>query len=160
MGKKSRLYNYTKEELQEVLDSTSGLIPALRKLGINGGSSLQTLRRIAFEWHLDLTKNQLNAKYAQQYSAKNSYDLSDILVENSTYTNMERLKIRLVRNNLKVYRCEICGITTWNGEPLSLQLHHKNGKHNDNRLTNLQILCPNCHSQTENYGSRNAKGHN
>lgn len=41
-----------------------------------------------------------------------------------------------------------------------MQVHHINGNHRDNRIENLQILCPNCHSQTENYGSKNIKKHN
>lgn len=61
----------------------------------------------------------------------------------------------LVNTGYKEYKCECCGISEWNGKKLTLQLHHKNGKHDDNSLDNLQILCPNCHTQTENFGSKN-----
>ena len=40
-------------------------------------------------------------------------------------------------------------------EPLNAQLHHKNGDGTDNRLENVEFLCPNCHSQTDTYGGRN-----
>ena len=65
------------------------------------------------------------------------------------------IKQRLLRAGLKENRCELCGISEWRGRPLNLQLHHVNGDGADNRLANLQLLCPNCHAQTTNYGGRN-----
>jgi hypothetical protein len=65
------------------------------------------------------------------------------------------LKRRLIAAGLKRNACEECGISEWLGRPLSLELHHRNGARNDNRLENLAILCPNCHSQTESFGHRN-----
>lgn len=65
------------------------------------------------------------------------------------------LKQRLIEAGLKEDRCERCGITEWRGEPLSMQLHHRNGDGLDNRLENLELLCPNCHAQTDTYGGRN-----
>lgn len=47
---------------------------------------------------------------------------------------------------------------SWNGQPLVLQLEHKNGINNDNRLENLAFICPNCHSQTPTYAGRNSVG--
>ena len=83
--------------------------------------------------------------------------IEEILIGNSTYQNTDRLKKRLISDGYKIYKCEICGITQWNNKYIALQLHHINGISNDNRIDNLQILCPNCHSQTENYGSKNIK---
>jgi DNA-binding CsgD family transcriptional regulator len=65
------------------------------------------------------------------------------------------LKGRLLNEGLKENRCEICGISEWQGKPLNMQLHHKNGDGHDNRLENLELLCANCHSQTDTYGGRN-----
>ncbi len=65
------------------------------------------------------------------------------------------LKRRLLEAGLKAPRCERCGIDRWLDQPLGLALHHVNGDRLDNRLENLQLLCPNCHSQTENWGGRN-----
>ena len=71
-----------------------------------------------------------------------------------TYRGRFNVKSRLVRDGLKLGRCEICGLSEWRGAPITLALHHVNGVRDDNRLCNLQLLCPNCHSQTENFAGR------
>jgi 5-methylcytosine-specific restriction endonuclease McrA len=64
------------------------------------------------------------------------------------------LKLRLIKAGLKDGSCEECGLTEWRGRPLSMALHHVSGDARDNRLENLRLLCPNCHSQTENFAGR------
>jgi hypothetical protein len=86
---------------------------------------------------------------------RNITALDTWLVPRST-VNRQHLKRRLIEAGLKENACEECGIRDWRGLPLTLALHHCNGVRNDNRLENLAILCPNCHSQTENFGGRNA----
>jgi hypothetical protein len=68
--------------------------------------------------------------------------------------NRFHLKRRLIADGLKQPRCEKCGLSEWRGEPLPLELHHVNGDRNDNRVDNLQLICPNCHSITPNWGGR------
>ena len=68
--------------------------------------------------------------------------------------NRTHLKGRLFAAGLKQNRCERCGIEDWLGHPLAMALHHVNGEGTDNRLENLMMLCPNCHSQTENFSGR------
>lgn len=68
------------------------------------------------------------------------------------------LKVKLIKDGLKENKCEICGLSLWNGIKLPLELHHKDGNHYNNNLDNLQILCPNCHSiQEGNAGSNIGK---
>ena len=66
------------------------------------------------------------------------------------------MKERIIKQKLIDYICSECGLSDeWNGKVISLQLEHKNGKNNDNRLDNLTFLCPNCHSQTDTYAGKN-----
>jgi len=74
----------------------------------------------------------------------------EYLCENSTISS-DKLKKRLFAEGYKNYKCECCGMTEWMGKPIPLQIHHINGNHYDNRIENLQILCPNCHSFTDNF---------
>jgi 5-methylcytosine-specific restriction endonuclease McrA len=69
--------------------------------------------------------------------------------------NRNHIKMRLVAAGLKRLECEECGLSEWQGAPIPLELHHINGRGDDNRLENLQLLCANCHSQTDTWGGRN-----
>ena len=52
------------------------------------------------------------------------------------------------------YSCSICGITEWNGKDIVLDLEHKDGNSENNEISNLCLLCPNCHSQTPTFKGR------
>ena len=85
------------------------------------------------------------------------FTLEEILVENSSYTNTNRIRLRLISEGLKKECCEKCNLSEWLLETIPLELHHINGVTKDNRIENLQLLCPNCHSLTENYRGKNIK---
>jgi hypothetical protein len=76
-----------------------------------------------------------------------------VFIENGPDLRGPSIKKRLAEMGW-AYRCAICGISEWCGKPLVLHLDHINGVHNDNRLENLRLLCPNCHSQTDTYCNR------
>ena len=79
----------------------------------------------------------------------------DQILASGRRRNRFHVKTRLLLAGLKEARCEECGLTEWRSRPISLELHHVNADGHDNRLENLRLLCPNCHSQTDTWGGRN-----
>ena len=82
------------------------------------------------------------------------FPLKRILAESKSRFSVKK---RLIEAGILRNACDECGITDWRGLPLSIQLHHCNGVRDDHRLENLRMLCPNCHSQTSTFGTRNRK---
>lgn len=150
--RKSKVYSISDEEFCRLVSESNSYSDILRALGLgtNGGSSTDILKRRITE--LNCSTEHFNRKVN---SKRQNYTLDEILVENSTYTNIASLKRRLINEGKLEYKCALCGIDSWLGNPLSLQLHHINGVNNDHRLSNLRFLCPNCHSQTETYAGKN-----
>jgi predicted RNA-binding Zn-ribbon protein involved in translation (DUF1610 family) len=89
------------------------------------------------------------------YTKKHSLSFADMFCENSrANTSNEYFRRSVIKLGVP-YKCETCGNEgTWNDQPLTLDLDHKNGVSNDNRLENLRFLCPNCHRQTPTWGKR------
>jgi hypothetical protein len=150
---------YTQEEFILAWLTSKTLGAVAKKLGCNrSGGGYVVLRAAAQQLNLStdhMIEYGLNT--APSYNGNKFIPLSEILVENSTYTNLARLKIRLLREGLLEVKCyaEDCGLTEWKGKPISLQLDHVNGNNFDHRIENLRLLCPNCHSQTETFAGKN-----
>ena len=79
-----------------------------------------------------------------------------ILVKGSKFSIIH-LKWRLIEEGLKEWKCEGCGNTEWLGNPIPLELHHKDGDNTNHELDNLALLCPNCHALTDTYCGKNNK---
>lgn len=152
---------YEKEILGNIIKKSYSFSEALRKIGLKPlGSNFKTIKKYVLEYNIDTS--HFKGRTWNRGLANTDYSaickLDEILDKNTSFKS-DYLKKRLVVEGLKEWKCEKCGNDgMWNGEKLTLELHHKNGNHFDNRLENLQILCPNCHSQTNNYrGKQNKK---
>lgn len=161
--KRSEVWKISKVDLQKMLYEKDSFTSILVYFGIkNKGGNVNTLKRRIKEENLDdslLIKKRLSNNKIRLSTLSNNdkKPLEDILCENSTFTRYH-LKQRLIEEEIFEYKCSECGITEWNGKTISLQLDHINGVSDDNRLENLRLLCPNCHSQTDTFsGKRNKK---
>ena len=144
---------YEDTEFREAVANSSSIREALIRLGLKptNGNYTTFHRKVSA---LDVETNHFSPKTREN---KNNpiYSLEEILIENSSYTNVGRMKKRMLEAGLLSYECSKCHISEWNNEKISLHLDHINGIRTDNRLENLRFLCPNCHSQTETYSGKN-----
>lgn len=149
------------EKVTNIISQSISVKEALDKLErpINS-SSYRQIKRFA-ETH-NITLPSFTSEKRSELSIKNSrvrLPDSEIFKENSS-ANRASVKRRALALRLLEYKCygEVCSIDqlsikSWNG--LVLQLEHKNGVGDDNRIENLELLCANCHSLTTTYGSGN-----
>lgn len=164
MIKKSVIWSISKEEFQKLYDENSTATAILDYFGLkNRGNNFKTLKKRVIEDNICLKKHEINSndrkmdhvKYMKSQSLRKDIPLADWLVQNSQYKSGSSLKKRLIKDGMIKNECAKCGLgPKWQGEKLSLQLEHKNGVSDDNRLENLCLLCPNCHSQTPTFAGK------
>ena len=145
-------YDWNLERIKEVIPQCINFTEVLEMLSIpRQGNNSNTLKRLLDENNIDYSHFTGRARvYNNTSTSINEY------LSNRVKITSGKLRIKLLAEGLKENKCEICGITKWHGKPIVCQLHHIDGNNQNNNLENLQILCPNCHSQTENYcGSAN-----
>lgn len=151
----NKIYKLSDEQFVELIKKSSNISEVLFKLGYstkgNSWGFSQIKRRMS---ELKLEQSDFKGKSVVKNNIANEIKREDILKENCKHQRTV-LRRYVIKHNLIPYKCAICGCTEWNGKTLSLELDHINGVNNDNRLENLRFLCPNCHSQTSTYGSRN-----
>lgn len=150
-------YTWNKEEIEKAVKNNTCYNDVLKELNIPlAGNNTATLKRKIAEYNISIAHFTFRSKFYKPFNEK---DVKEYLKE-GTSIKSAKLKIKLLKAGLKENKCECCGISTWQNKPITIQLHHINGNPKDNRLENLQMLCPNCHSQTENYcGLANSHQH-
>ena len=145
---KPKWQNFTKEEIEQFVKESTSFRQLLPKLGYSptGGSTGKRLEKVLNDYGIDYSHFK---GYAWN---KNEENYTDATTDFGTHY-WHSIKTQVLKE--RPYKCECCGISTWNDKPLTLQVHHIDGNRKHNTRDNLQILCPNCHSQTENWCSKN-----
>lgn len=148
------------QDLQATLSRFDSYSKVLRSLGLCiSGSAFKGLKERVRADGLDVSHFLTPQERVRAAQRSITRPLSSILVKGNSSTSTSKLKKRLFAEGYLKNVCSSCQQEpTWNGSPLTLQLDHVNGDRTDNRIENLRILCPNCHTQTSTYaGKRLAK---
>lgn len=157
MNNKKRQNN---QQLIDAVKNSLSYAEVIRKLNlIPAGGNYDTVKRCIKELNLD-TSHMTNQGWntGERYKTiRPVKPLEEILTKNSTFINSYKLKYKLLKENIKEHKCEMCNNTIWLNREIPLELHHINGDKHDNRIGNLQLLCPNCHALTDNYRGKNIK---
>jgi hypothetical protein len=150
---------WTREILAPVVARSKSVNEVLRQLGLDpvGGHHTNISRRIK-AYGLDTSHFSPVIRTERQRYNQRRRTAEEILVEeasaHTTRVPSSRLK-RALRELGVEERCASCGIETlWLGEPLPLEVDHIDGNWRNNRMENLRLLCPNCHSTTDSYRGR------
>lgn len=133
---KAKWKNFTEEEIKQFVQNSISYSEVARKLGYISGSGIDAVKKMLIEKQID------TSHFKGQAWNRNEDELSWGTIKKQVFS-------------MRPYKCECCGISSWNGKALSLTVHHIDGDHSNNDFSNLLILCPNCHSQTENFCSKN-----
>lgn len=155
----NRRITMNEQELKSAVKNSKSIAEALKTMNMSiSTGNYRGFHRSVKKFHID-TSHFLGQAHLQGKvrNIKTTQPLDQVLVKNSSYCNIAHLKKRLIRDGLLVYKCYGCGINSWKGRELSLQLDHINGVHDDHRIENLRLLCPNCHSQTSTFSGKNKK---
>lgn len=156
---------WTDEQLTQAVADSESIREVLIALNLkpNSGGAFQNIRKRIAELGLDTV--HFTGQYGSHRGHFNqgtfNYVPAEAYLKEKTPSvpsiRSSALREKILSEGLLPDQCDTCKLTEWQGKPIPLELHHKDGNHNNNEMSNLCLLCPNCHAQTKNYGSKNTR---
>lgn len=143
----------SKEELEEIVDSSKTLQEVLRKIGYSSvsGANRNTVQKRIDKYNISTEHFTKGVSNGIQRTEEN------VFCVNSTATQAT-LRRWYIKGNYTEYKCSICGQEPfWNNKPLTLTLDHIDGNNTNDILSNLRWVCPNCDRQLDTFGSKNKR---
>lgn len=147
---------YTEEILRRIVSDSRSFRDATIRLGVKPhGGTIASLKKRIVKLGIDHSHFSHQA-WNKGLSIPNKLWKPEELLVAGREVHPYRLR-KALKDTGRRYECAICGLTKWLNKPIALQVDHINGKRNDNTPDNLRFICPNCHSQTDNYGFKGRK---
>lgn len=148
--------SYSIEQLKDVIKKSYSIADVLRELGLRPvGGNYKTINRLVKKYNIDISHFK-GQGWAKNKPIGYKRPIEDYL-SNKFYLQSYKLKNRLLSEGIMEHKCQKCNNTKWLDNPIPLELHHIDGNSDNNNLANLQLLCPNCHTFTDNYRGKNKK---
>ena len=145
----------TDEQVRAAFEDARSIAEVLRRLGlVPRGGNYEIIKSRLHELGLDVTR--LRGQSWARGGKLSRTPLEELLVRGRTCSGPSLAK-RLIEAGVVPRACSCCSLEEWRGQPIPLELDHINGEHDDNRLENLRLLCPNCHALTDTYRGRNIR---
>lgn len=140
---------FSKDDLQKIVEQSVSFREVANKCGYStaGGGSITSIKEMISYYNFDVSH------FLGQGWNKDNFDYS-------RFKNGRSIKVASALKaltNLRGHKCEKCLNEVWNEMKIPLEIHHKDGNNLNNELDNLQLLCPNCHAQTENWRGKNTQ---
>ena len=138
------------EEFAKMVAESKSFYELAEKIGYarGGGGTQASLKRAVEE------RNLSTEHFTGQAWNRGQYDYT-AFTKGSPKKNGKTIADPLIA--LRGRQCENCYLTTWLEQPINLEVHHIDGDRSNNELENLQLLCPNCHSYTDNFCYKTTK---
>lgn len=147
---------FTDEQAIKLIKNTSlwSVTKVVQRLtGRTGGTTFKMVYKIANKYNLD-TSHWLGCGWRRNVSSPIKTD-DRYFTKRKARVSGQALLANLIKRGLRRRKCEECGRAHWNKNLIPLEVHHVDGDPTNNVLTNLKVLCCNCHALTPNFGSKN-----
>lgn len=150
--------NYKLENFSKIISKSISLAEVCKKLGLVPiGGNYQTVK-----WHIKLYNLDISHFTGQSWAkglklnSKPRINNDEFFLKNTNHSS-HHTRIRLFKSKIKEEKCESCKLEKWLDKPIPLEVDHIDGDKFNNELSNLRILCANCHAQTSSYRGRSKK---
>lgn len=149
---------YTPEQLKDACKKANSYRNVLSQLGLKeAGGNYKTIKNKIKEFNIDVSHfTGKGWNKGLKYNPNPAIPIKELLVKNSKYQS-HKLRKRVLKDGYFESKCYNCNLTEWLNQPITLELEHIDGDNTNNEITNLTLLCPNCHSQTSTWRGRKLK---